>query len=74
MTWCRNALENGFAKMIELRYLTVYLLDAKGQPLRGWSFRAAHPQSWAADPFQADKSSIAIEKIVLAYASMVRRI
>lgn len=70
--WCRNTLEGGLAKRIVLRDLSVVLLDVAAAPLRSWSFRAAWPQSWNIDPFQADKNSVAIEKIVLAYTAIVR--
>lgn len=70
--WCQATLEGGFAKPIEARDVLVYLLDGDGKNLRGWSFSNAFPISWSIDPFKADNSSVAIEKIVLAYAAMTR--
>jgi phage tail-like protein len=70
--WCRATLEGGFGQIIETRDLTVTLLDAKGDPLRGWSFFNAFPKSWQYDPFQGDKGSVAVEKITLSYTTMTR--
>jgi phage tail-like protein len=70
--WCRDTLEGGLSSQIELRELSVVLLDEKSDPLRRWDFSGVWPQSWNIDPFQADKNSVAIEKIVLAYTSIKR--
>lgn len=72
--WCRATLEGGFGQAIEARDLTVYLLDAEGEQLRGWSFGKAFPKSWAIDPFQDDKTRVVIEKIDLAYTTTTRKL
>jgi phage tail-like protein len=72
--WCKATFESGFAEPIETRDVTVYLLDHQGAPLRGWSFSNAFPTSWSVDPFQAEKGSIAIEKIALSYTAMTRKL
>jgi phage tail-like protein len=72
--WCRATLEGGFGQTIENRDFTVALIDATGKPLRKWWFSNAFPQSWTIDPFEADEGSVAIEKIVLGYAIMARKL
>lgn len=72
--WCRKVLENGLTERIETRDLTVSLLDFEENELRRWSFSNAYPQSWSIDPLQADKSALAIEKVVLAYTTASRKL
>ena len=72
--WCRSILEGGLAERITTRDLFVYLLDENNAPLRGWSFENAYPSHWAVDPFQAERSAVAIEKIDLNYAASTRKL
>jgi phage tail-like protein len=72
--WCRTVLEGGLAERIKPRDVFVYLLDAEGAPLRGWSFENAYPSHWTVDAFQADRNGIAIEKIELNYAVSTRKL
>jgi phage tail-like protein len=72
--WCRDVLENGLAQPIKTRDLTLYLRDQDGKPLRGWSFQAAFPSQWSVDPFAAERNSVAIEKIELAYTASARKL
>jgi len=72
--WCRSVLEGGLSQPITTRNVTVYLLDQWGAPLRGWSFQNAYPANWSVEPFSAEKNSVAIEKVELAYAASRRTI
>jgi len=72
--WCRSTLENGLATTISPKLVLVYLLDATGAPLRGWSFDNAFPTQWSVDPFRADRNEVAIEKIELNYAVASRKL
>ena len=72
--WCRSVLEGGMAQPIEPQDVSLYLLDEAGNPLRGWSFQNAYPSQWTIDAFAADKNAVAIEKIELTYAALVRAV
>lgn len=72
VAWCKKVLENGLGQPIETHDITVSLLDFEGNALRSWSFANAYPQGWSIDPFVADKSAVAIEKVVLAYTAATR--
>jgi phage tail-like protein len=66
--WCRTTLEGGLGAPITPKLVLVQLLDAEGDPLRGWSFASAFPTQWSVDQFRADRNEVAIEKIELNYA------
>ena len=72
--WCRSTLEGGFAEVLTPRLILLYLLDADGKPLRGWSFENAFPTHWTVDEFSASKNALAIEKIELNYAVSARKL
>jgi phage tail-like protein len=72
--WCRDTLENGLAKRIVPQDVQVELIDEKGGALCSWTLRNAFPVNWQFDPFVADQSKAAIEKIELSYGEMVRMI
>ena len=72
--WCRSTLEGGLAQRITPHLVLVYLLDASGNPLRGWSFENAFPTRWQVDEFKADRNAVAIEKIELNYAVSSRKL
>jgi phage tail-like protein len=73
--WCKAVLEGGLSETITVRDVNVHLLDETGTDiLRHWSFQNAYPSNWVVDPFQADKSAVAIEKIELTYAASTRMI
>ncbi len=74
VSWCRGVLESGLGQRVPPRLVLVDLLDAKGQPLRSWSFENAYPVHWSVDPFQAERSALAIEKIELTYAVSTRKL
>lgn len=67
VTWCRDVLEGDLMLPLKLRTVHVHLLDEKGEPLRSWSFENAYPVKWDVEPFQSNKSEVALEKIELAY-------
>jgi phage tail-like protein len=72
--WCKSVLEGGLDEPILPQDIQVQLLDETGTDiLREWSFQNAYPTHWTVDPFQADKSAVAIEKIELSYAASTRK-
>ncbi|WP_267221337.1 phage tail protein [Dyella silvae] len=70
--WCKRTLEAGLSVKIKLAPVTVKLLDAKGNPLRTWSFTQAYPVRWEIDNFQSTKNEVALETIEFAYQEMRR--
>ncbi len=71
--WCKSILEGDFIKPITTKNLDVFLLDAKGNPLRSWSFADAYPVKWEIDSFNSTKNEVAIEKIEISYTSSERK-
>ena len=70
--WCRDTLEGDLGQRIKPRTVQVDLLSQPDTPLRSWSFQNAYPAHWTVEPFQSDKSALAIEKIELNYAVSTR--
>lgn len=71
--WCQRTLENGMSVKIELSSVEVKLLDAKNNPLRGWSFTNAYPVRWEIDAFNSTKNEVALETIELAFQTVTRK-
>ena len=67
--WCKRILEGGLATRIEPKLVQVFLLDAAGDPLRGWAFENAYPVKWSVDALDARKNEVALETIELVYAA-----
>jgi len=65
--WCRVTLEGGLGQQIRTVPLTVYLLNAFGEPLRAWLFADAYPIKWEVGAFDANKNELAIESVTLQY-------
>lgn len=65
--WCKQVMERDFADPIVPQQVRVYLMDADGNPIRGWSFANAYPVKWETESFNSTKNDVAIEKIVLSY-------
>ncbi|MGB5944074.1 MAG: phage tail protein [Leeuwenhoekiella sp.] len=64
ITWCRNAIENFVFKPTDL---TVKLLNNEHEPLTTWNVVHAYPVKWSVSEFDAEKNSVVIETIELAY-------
>ncbi len=65
--WCREIMESDFEKRIKPMGIKVFLLNEKGNPVRGWSFENTYPVKWDIESFGATKNEVAIEKIELSY-------
>ena len=57
---------------IVTRALEVSLLNARGMPIRSWTFDNAYPVKWQVGDFNSTKNEVAIETIELCYSSFVR--
>lgn len=64
--WCTKVLDQ-YAIPIEVKEITVSLLNAKGQSSRMWVFHDAYPIKWQVEGFSAKKNEIAIETIEFAF-------
>ncbi|MDY6981863.1 MAG: phage tail protein [Pseudomonadota bacterium] len=67
VTWCKQVMERDFVDPIVPQLVRVYLMDADGNPIRGWSFANAFPVKWETENFNSTKNDVAIEKVVLSY-------
>jgi len=72
VAWCRSTLEQGLGRQIMTAPLSVYLLDAEGDPLRGWLFADTWPINWEVGALDAMKNELAIETITLSYTYSTR--
>jgi len=70
--WCRVMMEGGLTELVRRVTLTVSLVDAALVPVRTWQFADVYPIKWEVEPFKADQSTLAIEKIVLNYSYVIR--
>ncbi len=68
VSWCKEVLEGDFSEPIVPQTVNVYLLNEKGETLRGWIFNNAFPIKWDVEAFNSTKNEIAIEKITLSYS------
>lgn len=65
--WCSGVLESGLGSPIEPKTLNVYLLNEKGDTLRGWSFPNAYPVKWEIDALDSRGEQVATKSIALSY-------
>lgn len=72
IAWCKFVLEYGLSMPILPSALTVYLLDEKANPARGWLFSHAYPLKWEIDEFNSTKNDVSIETITLSYTYSTR--
>jgi phage tail-like protein len=55
------------AQPIKTKNLNLMLLNGEGVSCREWKFEGAYPVKWSASELNAERSSIFIETIELAY-------
>ncbi len=70
--WIKSCMEGGLILPIVPDNIIIYLLDADGNPLRGWMCTFAYPIKWSIDSFDAEKNSLMIESIEFAYQDLIR--
>ena len=51
--------------------LIVFLMDAKGDPIKSWNFFDAYPVKWSLSDFNAMKNEVVVESISIKYSSFV---
>lgn len=62
--WCQDAIENMTIKPTTIQ---VTLLNDQHQPLTGFNFFNAWPVKWSISALDAEKNSIVVETLELAY-------
>lgn len=70
--WCKTVLEDGLSKPITTRLVGVFLMNANGDPIRGWQFTNAYPVKWAVAGFNSTENKVSIETIELSYNNFSR--
>ena len=68
--WCKSVMEGSFP--ITTQELEVSLMNARGNPIRSWTFDNAYPVKWQVDGFNSTENKVAIETIELCYSSFSR--
>lgn len=72
--WCRANLEGSFVEEIDVKTLTISLLDETGEPVARWSLNHAYPVRWSIGAFDAMKNEVAVESIEVAYTTLTREL
>lgn len=62
-----NWLQSWAAGEVEPRDVRVCLLDARGEPVRGWVCRAARPVRWRGPDLVAERAAVATETLTLSH-------
>ncbi len=70
--WIKLNMESNLSLLIVPDIITISLCDADGIPLRVWSCVGAFPVKWEVDTMDAEKNSVLIETLELAYSSLTR--
>ncbi len=65
--WCQNTLDGGTGKPIQLKNISLMLLNQAGQTCMSWSFVNAYPLKWMMSDLKSQESSVLIETIEFAY-------
>ncbi|MFZ5964790.1 phage tail protein [Thalassococcus sp. BH17M4-6] len=72
--WCKTTLESDLASRIQVKDLTVALLDQKQKPVIGWSVVRAWPVKWQVGNFDAKENAVLIETIELSFQRIERKL
>lgn len=67
-TWCMDTLSGGLNETIEVKDITVSLLNADGDPLMSWDFANAWPTQWSISNLDSEKNEIVVESMKFAYS------
>ncbi len=72
--WIKDALEGGFVKPIQPRSILIYLMNENKDPIHIWFCENSYPVKWETEGFDAEKNSVAIESLELAYTKLTREL
>lgn len=65
--WCQTTLDGGSGKPIQLKNISVFLLNQNGQTCMSWNFVNAYPLKWIISDLKSQENSLMIETIEFAY-------
>ncbi|MEO0583380.1 MAG: phage tail protein [Bacteroidota bacterium] len=68
--WCKDTFQS---YKIDLKDVTIKLLDEKGIPIATWTAINAYPVKWNMSNFNSNKNEIAIETLELAFETLIRQ-
>ena len=69
--WCKECISAPLTTgRIKPKTIIVMLLDEMKSPVFSWTFYEAYPINWKLEPFNAQKSEVALESVTLKYYSM----
>jgi len=71
--WCKDTMESDLAKRIQVKDLTVSLLDQNHAAVMSWSVLRAWPVKWSVDRFSAQENAVAVETIELSFQRVERK-
>lgn len=71
--WCKESLESDLGTPLETKTVVVSLLNQMAQPMIRWSVADAWPAKWNVGALDAQKSSVAVETLALAYSTLQRK-
>ena len=72
VNWCRNTLEVGLGTQVEIKDMTISLIDHEGVSVVAWKISGAYPVKWQVATFRAEEEKLVVEAIELAYAFVTR--
>jgi phage tail-like protein len=72
--WCKDVLEGGMSRRIELQAVQLSLLDGECATVRSWVFADCWPAKWQVDGFKSNKNEVAIETVELVYGASRREL
>ncbi|CAM1356302.1 phage tail protein [Tenacibaculum halocynthiae] len=65
--WCIDTIDGGLAKPIQIKTVSVNLLNSKGQVSMKWNFYKSYPIKYSISDLKSQESEILIDTIELAY-------
>lgn len=72
--WCKDVLGGGLTSAIKPQHIELDLAGTDGKPLASWSFDNAYPLRWSVVDDPAERFSLLVECIELAYVTSKRKL
>lgn len=75
VSWCDTRFKDGsIGTTVDLKNISVYLLDEEGNTVASWTFDKAYPVKWSMSNFNSQENALAIETIEFAYRTFSKNI